>query len=200
MRKTKLKSLGLLLAYLTVGWNIINTVVAMVLGLKTESVALVGLALDSLIDVFAAGVVIWQLQAGNKERDQQALRLIGTAFFVLATFILVESVNALLDQERPGDSGFAMIWLVVTFVIMLVLAISKDVVGSKLNNFVLKSEAHMTLIDAYLAASVFLSLLLNTYLGWWWADAAAGLVIILYAFKEGWNAWVESSQTQETGH
>lgn len=75
---------------------------------------------------------------------------------------------------------------------MLALAVGKARTGAKLDNAVLKTEARVTLVDAYLAGSVLVGLLLNALLGWWWADSVAGLVIVFYGFKEGWHAWVES--------
>ncbi len=58
-----------------------------------------------------------------------------------------------------------------------------------MGNTVLATEAHVTLIDAYLVAAVLSGLILNAIAGWWWADPLAGLVIVYYGVKEGWAAW-----------
>lgn len=194
MRKTnKLLYQGLVLEYLTLGWNVIGAVVALASGIQANSTALVGFALDSLIEIGASTIVIWQLSGVNLDREQQALRLIGTTFFMLATYVLVESSNTLLTHARPSNSNVGIIWLIATFLIMLMLAIGKGRLGGKLDNPVLRTEARVTLVDAYLAGSVLIGLLLNTLFGWWWADPVAGLVIVFYGFKEGWHAWVESA-------
>ena len=183
---------GLLLEYLTLGWNVVGTGIVIKSGLQANSIALVGFGLDSLIEIGASTVVIWQLTGVNQRREQQGLRLIGTAFFVLATYVLIQSVSTLLAQARPNQSSIGIGWLIATFVVMLALAAGKARMREKLNNPVLKTEARVTLVDAYLAGSVVVGLLLNTFLGWWWADPVVGLVIVFYGFKEGWHAWVES--------
>jgi divalent metal cation (Fe/Co/Zn/Cd) transporter len=179
---------------MTLGWNVVGTVVVILSGLQANSVALLGFGLDSLIEIGASTVVIWQLTGVEQKREQQGLRLIGTAFFVLATYVLIQSLTTLLTQARPHQSSIGIGWLIATFLVMLALASGKARAGAKLNNPVLKTEARVTLVDAYLAGSVLVGLLLNTLLGWWWADPVAGLVIVFYGFKEGWHAWVESGE------
>ncbi|MBO3458479.1 cation transporter [Aetokthonos hydrillicola Thurmond2011] len=188
----KLLRRGLLLEYLTLGWNVVGTCIVMKSGLQANSIALVGFGLDSLVEIGASTVVIWQLTGVNQKREQQGLRLIGTAFFVLATYVLIQSVTTLLAQARPQQSSVGIGWLVATFVVMLALAVGKAHTGRKLDNPVLLTEARVTVVDAYLAGSVLVGLLLNTFFGLWWADPVAGLVIVFYGFKEGWHAWIES--------
>lgn len=189
----KLLRRGLRLEYLTLSWNVVGSVIVILSGLQANSVALVGFALDSLIEIGASTVVIWQLTGVSQQREKSALRLIGTAFFVLATYILTHSLETLLAQARPNQSPIGIAWLAATFIVMLLLAWGKEVTGKKLGNPVLKTEARVTVVDAYLAGSVLVGLLLNTFFSWWWADPIAGLVIVFYGFKEGWHAWVESS-------
>lgn len=189
----KLLKRGLRLEYLTLGWNVIGSVIVILSGLQANSVALVGFALDSLIEIGASTVVIWQLTGVSQQREKSALRLIGTAFFVLATYILTHSLETLLAQTRPNQSPIGIAWLAATFIVMLLLAWGKEVTGKKLGNPVLIAEARVTVVDAYLAGSVLIGLLLNTFFDWWWADPVAGMAIVFYGFKEGWHAWVESS-------
>ncbi|HWE63943.1 MAG TPA: hypothetical protein VHB98_19690 [Chloroflexota bacterium] len=75
---------GLRLEYLTLGWNVVGAVVVTAAALAARSVALAGFGLDSLIEIFASMVVIWQLTGASQARERQALRLIGGAFFALA--------------------------------------------------------------------------------------------------------------------
>ena len=82
-----------------------------------------------------------------------------------------------------------MVWLAATLGAMLLLAWGKLVTGRQLGNPVLLSEARVTLIDALLAATVLVGLVLNALLGWWWADPVAALVIVYYGIKEGLAAW-----------
>ncbi len=180
---------GLLLEYATLGWNVVGSVIVILAAIAAGSVALAGFGLDSLIEIFASVVVVWQLKGVDQAREQRALRMIGIAFFALAAYILAQIAYTLLRAEHPAKSIGGIIWLAATFVAMLSLAYGKRRTGKELGNPVLSTEAHVTVIDAYLAGAVLIGLILNAVAGWWWADPLAGLVIVYYGFKEGWEIW-----------
>jgi len=187
--RTRLYRRGLLLEYLTLGWNVVGTVVVVAAAIATGSVALAGFGLDSLIEIFASIVVVWQLTGASKNREARAMRLIAVAFIALALYVLAQSARSLLIQAHPETSLVGIGWLLATFVAMLLLAWGKKVTGKQLGNPVLMTEAHVTLIDAYLAGAVLVGVVLNALFGWWWADPLAGLVIVYYGAREGWEAW-----------
>jgi divalent metal cation (Fe/Co/Zn/Cd) transporter len=179
----------LYLEYTTLGWNVAGVVIVTVAALKAHSIALAGFGLDSLIEILASVVVVWELTGAPKAREERALRLIGAAFFGLAVYILAQSAVLLVSGARPHPSSLGIVWLAVTLVAMLLLAWGKRVTGQQLGNPVLRKEGYVTLIDALLAAAVLLGLLLNGLFGWWWADPLAGLVIVYYGLKERLAAW-----------
>jgi divalent metal cation (Fe/Co/Zn/Cd) transporter len=179
---------GLLLEYATLGWNVVGAVIVITAAFAAHSVALAGFGLDSLIEIFASVVVVWQLTEASKEREWRALRLIGAAFFALALYILGQLAYTLLTQQRPRASLLGIMWLAATLAAMLLLSYGKRVTGKRLGNRTLQSEARVTLIDAYLAGAVLVGLVLNALLGRWWADPLAGLVIVYYGVREGWEA------------
>lgn len=180
---------GLLLEYATLGWNVVGTVVVLGAAFVARSVALAGFGLDSLIEIFASVIVVWQLRNVGHDRERTALRLIGGAFFALALYVLAQAAFSLLTQARPHHSPLGIAWLAATVAAMFLLARGKLVTGRRLGNAVLLTEARVTVIDGILAASVLVGLVLNTLLGWWWADPLAGLVIVYYGLKEGLHAW-----------
>jgi divalent metal cation (Fe/Co/Zn/Cd) transporter len=182
---------GLWLEYVTLGWNVAGCGIVLTAAWLAHSVALAGFGLDSVIEIFASVVVVWQLRgSAGAERERRALRLIGAAFFALALYILVQSGYTLLSSVvRPETSASGIIWLALTFVAMMVLAYGKGRTGRALNNPVLQTEAHVTVVDAYLAGAVLVGLILNALFGWWWADPIASLVIVYYGIKEGLHAW-----------
>lgn len=185
---------GMRLEYITLGWNVLGTVVVIIAAIAAHSVALAGFGLDSLIEVGASTVVIWQLKnIHNRQREQRALRMIAVAFFALAVYILAQSAHTLLLKTHPHTSMLGIGWLGLTLIVMLLLAAGKHKTGTLLDNPVLKTEARVTLVDAYLAGSVLVGLLLNSLFGWWWADPLAGLVIVFYGFVEGRHAWKEAN-------
>lgn len=189
----KLLRLGLLLEYITLGWNVVGVAILLYAAFKAGSVALAAFGLDSLVEIGASTVVVWQLKGTGKDRERKALRLIGSAFFALALYILVQCLRALHLRQHSATSPLGLVWLALTFVAMVALARGKHIVGTKLMNPVLISEGRVTMVDAYLAGSVLAGLALNGLLGWWWADSLAGLVIVIYGIKEGRHAWLEGS-------
>lgn len=108
MKTSRLLRQGLLLEYLTLGWNVVGTGVVIWSGLQASSVALIGFGLDSLLEIGASTVAIWQLTGVNQKREQQSLRLMGTAFFILATCVLMQSATTLLAQAYPVNLILAL--------------------------------------------------------------------------------------------
>ena len=180
---------GLWLEYVTLLWNVVGSTVVVLAAIRSGSVALAGFGLDSLIEVLASVVVVWQLKGVGQDRERVALKLIGSAFLLLAIYILAQSVWALWAKVHPATSPPGIAWLAATLAAMLLLAWGKLVAGRELGNPVLTAEARVTLIDAALAGAVLLGVGLNALFGWWWADTLAGLVIVYYGLNEGRAAW-----------
>jgi divalent metal cation (Fe/Co/Zn/Cd) transporter len=192
--QTDLLRRGLRLEYATLGWNVVGTAVVAVAAVAARSVALAGFGLDSLIEIFASLVVVWQLTRATDERERRALRLIGGAFFALALYVLGQAAYTLLTRSHPDTSIGGIVWLAATLVVMLLLSWGKHATGKRLGNPVLMTEAHVTLVDAYLAGAILIGLVLNAVFAWWWADPLAGLVIVYYGFREGRAAWRDEAE------
>jgi divalent metal cation (Fe/Co/Zn/Cd) transporter len=175
---------GFLLEYTTLGWNVVGIVVLAVAALDARSVALAGFGLDSLIEIGASTVVIWELSGTGERRRLTALRLIGAGFAALALYLLVQSTWVLAAGFHPRHSPLGIAWTAITALVMFVLAYGKARTGTALDNPVLITEGKVTLIDGVLAAAVLLGLILNTAAGWWWADPLAGYVLVYYAARE----------------
>jgi hypothetical protein len=159
-------------------------VVLAVAALSARSVALAGFGLDSLIEIAASTVVIWELSGTGAERQRRGLRLIGYGFATLAIYLLTQSTVVLAAGYHPRHSVLGIIWTGVTATVMFALAAGKTRTGRALNNPVLRTEGRVTMIDGILAAAVLAGLVLNAALGWWWADPAAGYVLVYYAVRE----------------
>ncbi|MEU8925535.1 cation transporter [Kitasatospora sp. NPDC048545] len=175
---------GFALEYATLGWNTVGIVVLAVAATSARSVALAGFGLDSLIEIGASTVVIWELSGTGEARRRRALRLIGAGFALLALYLLVQSTVVLATGFHPHHSALGITWTAVTAAVMFALAAGKARTGAALDNPVLKTEGRVTLIDGLLAAAVLVGLVLNSTLGWWWADPAAGYVLVYYAVRE----------------
>ena len=156
--------------------------------LAARSVALAGFGLDSLIEIGASTVVIWELSGTGERRQTIALRLIGGAFLVLACYLGAQSTYVLVARYHPHHSPAGIAWTAVTAGVMFGLAAGKESTGRRLGNPVLQTEGRVTLVDGLLATAVCVGLILNALAGWWWADPLAGYVILAYGVKEGWAA------------
>ena len=184
---------GLLLEYATLGWNVVGVVVLAVAAVAAGSVALAGFGVDSLIEIVASTVVIWQLKGEEGSgRERRALRIIAVAFVLLAIYIAVQSAITLTSGTHPGHSTLGIVWLAVTVVAMFALAAGKRDTGYRLRNRVLQAESRVTVIDGALAAAVLAGVALNTAVGWWWADPLSALVILVYGLREARHAWAEA--------
>jgi divalent metal cation (Fe/Co/Zn/Cd) transporter len=195
--RSVLRRRGLRLEYATLGWNVVEIGFLIAAAIAARSVALAGFALDSIIEIFASIVGVWNLSGTADEHDERrAVRLIGIAFFGLAAYIGIQSVVTLTLGIRPDTSILGIAWLAATCAVMFALAPGKARTGAKLENRVLAAEANVTLVDGLLAAAILLGLVLNAVAGWWWADVAAGVVLIVYGVGQGRSHLREASTTR----
>jgi divalent metal cation (Fe/Co/Zn/Cd) transporter len=180
----RLRRRGFALEWVTLSWNVVGVVVLAYLAYRAASVALLGFGLDSLIEIGASIIVIWELSGTGVIRQRRALRMIAIAFLALAVYLAAQSIVVLAAQHHASASPGGIAWTACTAIVMFALAFGKRRIGLALGNPVLVSEGRVTLIDGILATSVLAGLLLNSLVGWWWADPVAGLVIVFYAIRE----------------
>jgi Predicted Co/Zn/Cd cation transporters len=182
--RSRLTRAGIRLEAITLAWNVVGVVLLAILAVQSASVALLGFGLDSVIEIGASTVVIWELTGTGETRQRAALRLIGWAFIALAAYLSVQSVVALVVAHHATPLLGGIGWTALTAAAMFALATGKASIGRRLGNPVLIAEGRVTLVDGILAASVLVGILLDYLFGWWWADPAAALVIVFYAVRE----------------
>jgi len=183
------------LEFVTLAWNVVGTVVLVATAVSAGSVALAGFGADSLIEIVASAVVVWQLNGRiGDERERQALRIIALAFVLLAVYIAVQVVVTVGTGTRSARSNAGIAWLALTVVVMVALAAGKRSIGVRLGNVVLRTEARVTMIDGALAGAVLVGVVLNAAaVGWWWADPLSGVVILVYGVREARHAWTQAA-------
>ena len=175
---------GIALERITLGWNVAGIVVLAWAAVAARSIALAGFGLDSLIEIGASTVVLWELAETGAERQQRALGLIGVAFVALAAYLAVQSTVALATAHHAKHSLPGVVWTAVTAAVMFGLAAAKTSTGRALGNRVLETEGRVTFVDGLLAAAVLVGLVLNAAFAALWADPIAAYVIVLYAGRE----------------
>jgi divalent metal cation (Fe/Co/Zn/Cd) transporter len=189
-REAALNRRSLRLAYASVGYNLLEGVVAVLAGASATSVALLGFGLDSFIEVSSALVVIWQFRSRiPEERERLAMRGVAVSFFALATWITVDAIRSLAGGDRADPSPLGIGIAAASVVVMPLLVAAKRRTGRELGSATVLADSMQTMLCTWLSAAVLAGLLLNSTLGWWWADPVAGLVIAAVAVREGRAAW-----------
>ena len=184
---------GRRLQYLTIAWNSIECVVALVAGFLAGSVALVGFGFDSAIEVISSLAALWRLRRDGDEARREAseratARIIGASFLLLAGYVLVNAVEVFRRHELPERSIPGLVLAALSVIVMPVLVHYKRRVAARLGSGALEAEARQTRVCAYLSAILLGGLGFNAWLGWWWADPIAGLVMVPLIAWEGWQA------------
>jgi divalent metal cation (Fe/Co/Zn/Cd) transporter len=171
------------LEYFTIGYNSLEGLIALVAGLVAGSIALVGFGFDSLIEVISGAVLLWRLHAdideARRERVEEiSLRIVGVCFLSLAAYVSYDSVKSLIKREVPHESLPGIILAAASLVVMPLLVRAKRKVARGINSGALMADSKQTELCTYLSAILLAGLLLNTFLGWWWADPLAALVMV----------------------
>jgi divalent metal cation (Fe/Co/Zn/Cd) transporter len=190
---------GLRLAQFTVAYNVIEGAVAITAGLLAGLVSLVGFGIDSGIESAASVLVGLRLAArlrhghdheGNEAKERRTLRFVAVTFFVLAAYVTIEGIRALLGDEEPDTSTVGIVLLIASVIVMPVLARAKRVVGEQLGgDRLILADAAETKICVLLSISTLAGLALFSLTGAAWLDPVAGFVIAAFAIHEGREAW-----------
>ena len=195
-RERQLRQWAWALTGLTIGWNSLEAVVALVQGALAGSIALVGFGLDSVLEVSSALVIVWRLAAvgtdaaADERAERRAVRLIAVGFFGIAVYVGCDAVAKLLGLgSEPQRSPLGLAIVALSLLVMPALARAKRRVARGLGSVALRADAAQTQLCTYLSAVVLLALAANALLGWWWVDPVAGLFVAAVAIQEGRTAW-----------
>ncbi|MCG2621644.1 cation transporter [Arthrobacter sp. I2-34] len=174
----------------TITYNVVEAVVALAAGTVADSSALIGFGLDSVIEVSSAAAVAWQFAGRDPEkRERKALRFIAFSFFALAAFVAFDALRSLLGGREAEHSTVGIVLAAASLAIMPALSWAQRRAGRELGSRSAVADSKQTLLCSYLSAVLLMGLVLNSTLGWSWADPIAALVIAAVAVKEGLEAW-----------
>ena len=98
----------------TLAWNVVGVVVLAIGAISARSVALAGFGLDSLIEIGASAVVLWELGDVAQDRQRRAIRIIGIAFIALAAYLAVQSTAVLVLGFHAHHSLLGIAWTSIT--------------------------------------------------------------------------------------
>ena len=188
---------GLLLEYLTVGWNIVEGIVAVGAGVMAGSPSLIGFGVDSFVETTSGGILVWRLRGEASGRlDEEAIerverraeRFVGAAFLLLAAYVAWDSIQALMNRDEPAPSPVGIVLTAVSIAVMLWLARAKREAGEALGSHALIADSKQTYACWYLSMTALAGLALNALFGLWWADPVAALAIVVLLVREGIEA------------
>jgi len=175
---------------ITIAYNVVEAAIALAAGTVASSAALIGFGLDSIVEVLSAAAIAWQFAAPDPEkRERVALRVIAVSFFALAAYVSVEATLSLIGVREAEHSPVGIALAAVSLAVMPFLSWFERRTGRELGSASAIADSKQTLICSYLSAALLLGLLLNSLLGWAWADSLAALVIAGFAVREGLEAW-----------
>jgi divalent metal cation (Fe/Co/Zn/Cd) transporter len=181
-----------LLSWLSLAWMTVEGAVAISAGLAASSIALIGFGLDSAIEGFASLVIVWRFSRSrmfSSAAETRAQKLVAVQFFLLAPYVAVESVRALVGGARPEETWVGIALAASSVVLMPLLGVAKQRIADQIGSAATKGEGRQNMLCAYLAGALLVGLIGNALVGAWWLDPVVGLLIAGVAIKEGLEAW-----------
>ena len=181
---------GRMLEYFTITYNSLEGLIAVVAGLMAGSIALVGFGFDSLIEVTSGAALVWRLHSDADESRRErveaiTLRIVGVCFLLLAAYVSYDSIKSLIWREHPRESIPGIVLAIASLIVMPLLVRAKRKVARGINSAAFMADSKQTELCTYLSAILVGGLLLNAFLGWWWADPVAALIMVPIIVKEG---------------
>lgn len=197
---------ALLLEYFTVVYNIAEAGLSILFGMVAGSIALIGFGLDSIVESLSGIILIWRLRRhgtvtpeDEEKTERSAQRFVAVTFFILGIYVLYESADKLIGHEIAQPSPVGIMIAIASILIMPLLAWKKQAVGTAIGSKALIADSKETIACAFLSVALLAGLGANYLFGFWQADPVAGIIIVLFLFREGYEGWTEADETQPEG-
>ncbi|MFQ5767642.1 MAG: cation diffusion facilitator family transporter [Acidobacteriota bacterium] len=179
-------------------WNALEGVISVVAGVTAGSVALIAFGIDSFVETASAAVAAWRVreeQKGKSSEDtedleRKASRIAGTLLLMLSVYITIDASRRLLGFGSQAEESFLGLALTaISLIVMPAVGWAKLRTARALKSRALRADAYETIACAWLSFTTLLGLALNAFLGWWWADPLAALVLVPLIVREGIEGW-----------
>ena len=185
---------ALYLSLFTVAYNFLEGIITVFAGYMSGSIALLGFGLDSFVESLSGGVMIWRFEKHGKISEDEekrveakASKFVAYSLLILGTYVLFESVKKFILREHPEPSLIGIIIAIASIIVMPILFYLKYMTGKSIGSRSLVADSKQTLACLYLSFALLVGLGLNYRFGFWWSDPAAGLFIVAFLFKEGYE-------------
>jgi divalent metal cation (Fe/Co/Zn/Cd) transporter len=201
-RMTSTRTQTLALSIFTVGYNLVEGVIAVVASSLAGSSALLGFGLDSFIESLSGMVMIWRFwnyDIGSDEEEFEAIekkasRLVAYSFFILAVYVVFDAGTALVQQEAPQISVIGIALAIASLIVMPVLFLLKNRLGRTIGSKSLIADSKETLACLLLSVALLAGLVAFYIWRLWWIDFASALVIAMLILREGIETLRESNE------
>jgi len=187
---------GVHIEQITIGWMVVEAVIAIGAGVLAHSVLLTAFGLDSVVELVAGGTLLWRLiteaRGGSLQRvewtENRAAWITGVSLALLCLYILVTAAAALLTHTEPDRSYAGLVVAGAALIGMPLLARRKRRIAAQLNSAALRGDAACSITCAYMAGTLLVGLALTAAFGWWWADSLAALALLYWLGREAREA------------
>jgi divalent metal cation (Fe/Co/Zn/Cd) transporter len=187
---------GIRLEVFTVGWMLVEAVIAIGAGVAARSVLLTAFGLDSAIELLSGVTLLWRLsaeaQSGHRERvervERAATRLSAVLLVLLCVYLVTTSILGLVAGLRPRESWPGVGISAAALIVMPLLAWRKLVANETIESSALRADIAETVTCAYMAGATLVGVMLSTFAGWWWAEYVAALALLFFVGREAWEA------------
>ena len=194
--------LGIRFEIISIIWMVVEMAVSIGAGIAARSILLTAFGIDSLIELASGGILVWRLQVEGsgegvervEQAEQRAAWIVAVSLGLLCIYVFVSSIYGLLMHSIPESSPIGIAVSVAAVLIMPFLAISKRRISKRIHSDALAGDATNSITCAYMAGTVLAGLLLNSLLGWWWAEDLAALLFLVWLVRETLEAFGEARE------
>ncbi len=184
------------LSLFTIFYNVVEGVVSMIMGYQDETLTLFGFGVDSFIEVMSGIGIALMVMRIRKQPDSsktpfeiKALKITGTAFYLLSAGLLVGIIVNLINSHKPETTLWGMIISIASIVIMVWLMNSKKSVGERLHSAAIIADSNCTKVCVYMSIVLLISSVVYQYTGFAYADSIGTAGLIYFSIAEGKEAF-----------
>lgn len=192
IQEQKLYRNAYLLSLFTIFYNIVEGLISMLMGYEDETLTLFGFGVDSFIEVLSGigiAVMISRIRQnpGSSKTgfEIKALKVTGTAFYILSAGLLAGIILNLINQHKPETTFWGVIISFVSILVMVWLMNTKKKAGRQLNSEPIVADANCTKVCVYMSVVLLVSSLIYELTGFAYADMLGAAGLIWFSVSEG---------------
>ena len=181
---------GLRLSVASVAWGLVSASVAVTAGLIAGSLGVLGVGLNVIGDVAGSMVLVWRFRielrdpSVDESGERVATFVVAGALMLVAFVLTAEALVALATRTEPTSSVLGSLAAAANVIVLPPLGLAKRRTGTALGSSALRGDGSLSMIGGGLAIIALAGLMLNSTLGWWWADRIAALIVAAVAATE----------------